>query len=217
LRKFARWDGLLSKSLFDGFQEKFSYLLIELYQDVDYLASSPVTPIMAIENLTNLASSTTDKRLSEDQMENAKKNAVATLNSHKLVVSLHSRYLNTMLSSGLREASESKIRLVSKYPQSLRKLLLCFYVRELVIESAEELVEMLYLADEYDVPHVMEELVRMISSRSTEFNGDSAASKTDNSPPSMEFTFENAPLFLSCSAKLNLKLEPLIFAGLAQQ
>jgi hypothetical protein len=122
-----------------------------------------------------------------------------------------------MLSSGLREASESKIRLVSKYPQSLRKLLFSFYERELVIESAEELVEMLYLADEYDVPHVMEELVRMISSRSTEPTGDSAASKTDNSPPSMEFTIENAPLFLSCSAKLNLKLEPLIFAGLAQQ
>jgi hypothetical protein len=150
-------------------------------------------------------------------MENAMKNPVATLKSHKMVVSLHSHYLNDMLSSDLREASESKICLVAKYPQSLCKPLLSFYECELVIESAEELVEMLYLADEYDVPHVMEELVRMISSRSAEPNGDSAASKTDNTPPSMEFTMENAPLFLTCSAKLNLKLEPLILAGLAQQ
>jgi hypothetical protein len=81
LRKTAQRFDNPSKSLFDGFQDKFSDLSIELYQDVDYLASSPVTPKMTIENLThlpsNFASSTTDTRLAEDQMENAMKNAVA--------------------------------------------------------------------------------------------------------------------------------------------
>lgn len=60
-----------------------------------------------------------------------------------------------MLASSMKEGSESTIRLTSAYPESLRKLLLALNEHVLSIASGEELAEMLYLADEYDMARVM--------------------------------------------------------------
>jgi hypothetical protein len=107
-----------------------------------------------------------------------------------------------MLTSGLREGSENTIRVTTAYPKSLRKLLTSFYEHVIEITSVEELIEMLFLADEYDMPEVMPALLSVLDS--------------STSAMPLEFTLENARLFLSCSAKLNLKLEPKIFAGLVK-
>jgi hypothetical protein len=126
-----------------------------------------------------------------------------------------------MLTSGMREGSESTIRLTSAYPQSLRKLLLSFYEDVLEIASAEELIEMLYLADEYDMPNLMKVLQEAFSSTTAFLSHSNADSNRSNATipeqASFEFTLENARLFLTCSAKIGLKLESKIFAGLAQQ
>lgn len=166
-----------------------------------------------------------------------RKQPIATVKAHKMVVSWHSRYLFKMLTSGLREGSENTIRLTTNYPESLRKLLLSFYEHELEIGSAEELVELLYLADEYDVPNVMEALKQLfyisydssathLGVRKLKFSENlasitsvnNAADGVNNPQPfRLEITLENAPLFLSCSGKIGLNLEPMIFAGLAQK
>jgi hypothetical protein len=147
-------------------------------------------------------------------------NPLATIKAHKLVVSQHSRYLYKMLTSGMKEGGENTIRLLTDYPQSLQKLLQSFYNHVLEIGSAEELIEMLYLADEFDVPDVMAALQQPFSTAffSPVNNGTSAnASQPRTQGPSLEITLENASLFLKCSAKLGLNLEPRIFAGLAQK
>jgi hypothetical protein len=151
--------------MFCGLKNKFSDLLIELYQD-----------------------------------GSAKKEPTLIMKSHKLVVSSHSGYILKMLDS---HEGENTIRLTTAYPKSLEKLLLSFYDHVLNIESVEELIEMLYLADEYDLAKVMERLKELFRDSSKE--------------PSFEITTTNAGLFLMCSVKLNLKLEKKIFAGLAEK
>jgi hypothetical protein len=135
---------------------------------------------------------------------------VATAKSNKIVVSLHSRYLFKMLNSKMREGAENTIRLTTNFPNSLRKLLQSFYEHVLEIGSAEELIELLYLADEYDVPRVMAMLKSAIIPKMS-------SASVFHEPCNLAFTMENARLFLTCSAKIGLKLEPKIFSGLAQQ
>jgi hypothetical protein len=159
----------------------------------------------------------------------------ATLKSSKVLVSMNSRYLYKMLSSNLLEGSANSIRLVTAYPKSLQKLLLSFYEHVLEIENVEELIEMLYLADEYYMPQVMSALKQVFppllgdndnnattnpnapnSSPSPQSRASSSASVITTTP-SLEFTLANAPLFLLCSSRLKLNLEPRIFEGLAKE
>jgi hypothetical protein len=135
----------------------------------------------------------------------------ATITTHKFLVSWNSRYLYKMLTSGMREGSENSIRLVTAYPASLRKLILSFYDHVLEIDSADEMIEMLYLADEYDMPTVMSALLQSITPTLHATSTDSTAMAP------VVFTIENARQFLTCSAKLRLKLESRIFSDLASQ
>lgn len=141
---------------------------------------------------------------------------VDILKAHKLILSA-SRFLGTMLTSGMREGSESTIRLTTPYPKSLRKLLLCFYDHQMQVENSDELVELLYLVDVYEVPRVMEELGCMIL---PELPLMPTSQLATSSPllgrQKVKITFENAPSLISCSGKLGLKLEAGIFSSLAQ-
>jgi hypothetical protein len=146
--------------LFTGFQNLFSDLQIEIYQDEPMTMMSQPLPVVAKSanspsNLPATESSAVGAN-ARDGEERERKQPVITIASHKMVVSWLSKNFFKMLTSGLREGCESTIRLTTAYPNSLRKLLLSFYDHVLEIGSVEELVEMLYLADEYDVPHVME-------------------------------------------------------------
>jgi hypothetical protein len=164
----------------------FSDLLIEIYQDPDPVGFVQSTP-----------SGTTA----------AEKVPFSTFKSHKIVVSLHSKYLMKMLSSGMREGSENTIRLTTSYPQSLQKLLRSFYEHVLEIESAEELIEMLYLADEFDLPFVMTALKNMLEITALNYTAENANT----------FLLCSAQAFLTCSARLQLNLESKVFTGLARQ
>jgi hypothetical protein len=138
-----------------------------------------------------------------------------SVQAHKMVVSWYSKYLFKMLTSQLREGGENRIRLTTVYPESLRILLGSFYDHVLEIRSAEELIEMFYLADEYDVPNVMTALKQIF----TPLSSDGSALQAANSSPesSLEINLANAPMFLACSANIGLKLELSIFSGLARQ
>jgi hypothetical protein len=167
--------------------------------------------------------------------ENSRK-PIATVNCNKKVIARHSRYFEKMLSSRMREGGEKTIRLITAYPHSLAKLLLSLGRGEMGIASEEELVELLYLADEYDMPHVMTTLQNLFPpafncpavfpsttnpvsvSNSTSASNPSATTASLPAPlplPMIRISLKNAPLFLSCSAKLGLKLEARIFSGLA--
>jgi hypothetical protein len=184
----------------------FSDLLIEAYRE------SPFGMFHSSDNNMRVESTSSTEK-------NATRKPEWTVNSHKLVVSSHSRYLMKMLTSGLREGGENTIRLTTAYPGSLRKLLLSFYEHVIEIESAEELIEMLYLADEYDVPTVMTALKQVFSANSTTSNNNAsnALTSTLQSNTQLKFTLDNAHLFLTCSSKLNLNLEPKVFSGLMKE
>jgi hypothetical protein len=222
--------------MFNDFQNVFCDLVIEIYQDLDQFArqSSPVSTQSAASTQpsdlqSNGASEGQQPEKHQQQQEQqqqqqqqqsaiekkAVKEPVTTIKTHKLVVSWHSKYLAKMLTSGMREGSENTIRLTTAYPNSLRKLLLSFYDHVAEITSVEELIEMLFLADEYDMKNVREALQRLFPAVFA-FK-DAKEKSTTQSPSILEFTLENASLFLSCSAKLRLNLEPKIFAGLAKQ
>jgi hypothetical protein len=182
----------------------FSDLTIEIYPD-DNLA--------AVNSNTSKAATPTGRKGKKD----AVKKPTATVKSHKLVVSWHSKYLLTMLTSGMREAKESTIRLTTNYPKSLEKLLLSFYAHALTINGPDELIELLYLADEYDAPHVMSALRQMISPLLFAVSNDASTQPSDanSQQTKLEATLENARLILWCSSKLNLKLEPKVFSWLS--
>jgi hypothetical protein len=138
--------------------------------------------------------------LVEIYQDGGEKKPSLSVKSHKLVLVSHSGYILKMLTG--RE-SDSKIKLTTAYPKSLEKMLLSFYDHVLKIESAEELIEMLYLADEYDIAEVRKSLKNDLF-------------RAKNSP-SFEITTTNAKLLLDCSQKLDLKLEKIIFNGLVEQ
>jgi hypothetical protein len=189
--------------MFTGFHNFFSDLLIEVYQDELALPSMSI-PANAATSLEK-----SEKRIGEGNALDSKQPSLI-IKSHKLVVSNYSRYLYTMLTSKMREGRESTIRLVTVYPQSLQKLLLSFYEHVLEIGSAEELIELLYLADEFDVPNVTATLLQFLTAA---LNRGSSAQSI-----SLEIiTLESAPMFLHCSSKLNLKLELDIFSRLSKQ
>jgi hypothetical protein len=185
-----------------------SELVIEIYEEIAYFNKT-------------LESSSEEKKL------------IATLKTDKVLVSLHSRYLYKMLTSSMREGVENKIRLTTSYPESLRKLLQSFYDHVLEIGSAEELIEMLYLADEFDMPDVMTALKQVFpkallfspanNKEPISNNNDNKESPTNvasqQSSPIAEFHIglENARMFLDCSAKLSLNWEPVIFSMLTYQ
>jgi hypothetical protein len=157
------------------------------------------------------------------------------MKSHKLIACSSSRYLHKILTSGMQEGRDSTIRLTTVYPKSLHKLLLSFYDHVLEISSATELIEMLYLADEYDMPEIMTALRQVLEIMtevrnvcdSTVREGDLLVAKENcwiqqhssrrhRQNLKLRFRLTNASQFLSCSARLNLNLAPAIFAGLAK-
>jgi hypothetical protein len=230
-----------SIAFFDGFQNCFSDLSIEIYNDSDRLA------MIEKEKEANEKGENRDEK-SREQTQNhngvakAKENGsgkekekvskenvterrvetkeektpVAIVKAHKLIVSSHSKYLLKMLTSEMREGGENTIRLTTAYPNSLRKLLQSFYEHVLEIGSPEELVELLYLADEYDMPQTMK-ILKSVFAASALFEQVPVSCTPDHAymPNSPEVTLRDARLILTCSSKLNLQLEPKIFASLA--
>jgi hypothetical protein len=191
----------------------FSDLVIEIYRDTGTDTSNDVT--------LNSTSTVGEVRNASEKVSKEKQ-PVATIKAHKLIVSFYSKYLHTMLTSRLREGSDNTIRLTTPYPDSLRRLLLSFYERSLEVGSEEELTELFFLADEYDVPSVLTVLkgVFPLAMSATGIIGSPISNDTQSTTPKagpLAITLPNARLFLDCSAKIGLNLEPLIFAGLARQ
>jgi hypothetical protein len=115
-----------------------------------------------------------------------------------------------MLTSQLREGSGNNIRLVTPYPKSLQKLLRSFYEHVLEVESDEELIELLYLADEFDVPTVLTAVKQVILDAISAQCMEGAKSDAN----SLRITLGNASLYLACSAAIGLQLESKIFSAL---
>jgi hypothetical protein len=197
---------------FTGFQNLFSDLRVEIYLD---------TEMSAISDTAESVPAKSPRRQSPRGRPSKNDPApITTLNLHKLILSWHSKYMLTMLSSGMREGGKdaNTIRLTTPYPESLRKLLQSFYEHVLEIRNAEELIEFLFLADEYDVPAVRTALLRLFTPNANALELNKLNGTVSSTPtPRLDFTLENARVFLNCSSKLNLKLEPRIFAGVARQ
>jgi hypothetical protein len=179
--------------IFDAYQNVFTDLVVEIYQE------EPLT------------SAFNDEKDESKSKPSEAKPPVATVNTHKLVLSLQSRYFHKMLTSNLREGTGNTVRLITAYPASLKKLLLSCYEHVLEIKSDEEMIEMLYLADEYDVAQVMIALKKLFP------QSYAAAGSFIPKTETLDINSSNARKYLKCSAKLGLKLEPKIFVGLTEK